>query len=60
MPSVLLFWPMASEASVGGMAVEIEPSYQYSITLCSHVADGNRGAAWQNGAWHGSAYEANV
>jgi len=42
---VLLCWPMASEADVGGQAVEVEPSHQYSITFCCCVADGSRGAA---------------
>ena len=44
MPPILLCWPMMSEADVGGMAVEVEPSYQYSITVCCHVTDGSRGA----------------
>jgi len=43
-PPVLLCQPMMSEADVGSMAVEIEPSHQYSITFCCHVADGSRGA----------------
>ena len=34
MPPILLCWPMMSEADVGGMAVEVEPSHQYSITFC--------------------------
>jgi len=29
-----LFWPMKSEAYVDGMAVEAEPSHQYSVTCC--------------------------
>ena len=28
----------------GGMAVEIEPSHQYSITFCCCMTDGSRGA----------------
>ena len=40
---VLLCWPMMLEATVGGMAVESEPSHQYSIT-CGHATDGSRGA----------------
>jgi len=32
-----------SEAGVGGMAVEFEPSHQYSITFCCCVTDGSRG-----------------
>ena len=42
------------------MAVEVEPSHQYSITCCCRVTDGSRGAVWQNGIWHGSASEAKV
>ena len=34
MPPLLLCWPTTSEAHVGGMAVEIEPSHQYSTTFC--------------------------
>ena len=44
MHPVLLCWPTASEVGVGGMAVKVEPSRQYSITFCCHVADGSRGA----------------
>jgi len=44
MPSILFCWPMMAEADVGGMAVEAEPSHQYSITLCCRVTDGSRGA----------------
>ena len=43
---------------VGGMTVEAEPSRQHPFTCCCCVADGSRGAVWQNGVWHGSAYEA--
>ena len=49
-----------SEVGVGDMAVKVEPSHQYSITFCCHVTDDSRGAVWQNGVWHGSAYEAKV
>ena len=48
-PPILLCWPMMSEADVGGMAVEVEPSHQYSITFCCHITDGSRRAVWQNG-----------
>jgi len=44
MPHILLCWPAISEVSVGAMAVEAEPSYQYFITFCCHVTDGSRGA----------------
>jgi len=46
-----------SEADVGGMAAEVEPSHQYSATFCCCVTDGSRGAVWHNGTWHGSAYK---
>jgi len=40
----LLCWHMMSEADVGGMAVDIEPSHQYSITHCCCATEGSRGA----------------
>ena len=56
MPPVLLCCSMTSEADVGGMAANFEPSHiPYSITFCCHVADGSRGAIWLNGV-----YEAEV
>ena len=48
------------QVGVGGMAVGAEPSHQYSITCCCHVADGSRGALWHDGVWHGSACGAKV
>ena len=57
---VLLCWPTKSEAYVGGMAVEVEPSHQYSIRFYFCVTDGSRGAVWQNGIWYGSVSEAKV
>ena len=39
---ILLCWP-TTEVGVGGMAVEVEPSHQYPITLLS-LTDGSRGA----------------
>ena len=53
--SISLHQSMISEVDVGGMTVEIEPSIQYSITICCCVTDGSRGAVWHNGIWHGSA-----
>jgi len=44
MPVLLLCWPMMSEADVGGTAVEVELSHQYSITPCCCMTDGSRGA----------------
>ena len=49
---------MTSEADVGSMTVEVEPSHQYSIIFCCHVTDGSREAVWQNGVLHGSMYGA--
>jgi len=46
---ILLHCLTTSEADVGGTAVGVEPSHQYSITFCCHVKDGSRGAVWQNG-----------
>ena len=44
-----------SEADVGDMAVEAEPSRQYSVKFCCRATDDGRGAVR-----HGSAYEAKV
>jgi len=59
MTPILLCWQM-SKADVGGMVVGVEPSHQFAITFHCCVADGSREAVWQNGTWHGSAYEAKV
>jgi len=34
------------------MAVQAEPSYQYSFTCWCCVTDGSRGAVWQHDIWH--------
>jgi len=47
MPLMLLCCPKLSEVDVGGMAVEVESSCQYSITFCCCVTGGSRGAVWQ-------------
>ena len=60
MLSILLFWPMTSEEDIGGMAAEVAPSHQYSITFCCHKTDGSRGTVWQNGIWYGTACGAKV
>ena len=39
---ILSCWPTTSEVDIGGMKVEVEPSHQYSVTCCCHVADGSR------------------
>ena len=57
---ILWCWPTASVVDDCGMAVEVEPSYQYPVTICSDVTDGSRGAIWPNGIWHGSAYGVKV
>jgi len=36
MLTILICWPMMSEGNVDGMAVQVEPSYQYPITFCCH------------------------
>jgi len=46
-----------SAADGGGMAVEVEPSHQYSITFYYCVTDGNRGTVRQNAIGHGSMDE---
>jgi len=43
MPSILLCWPTTSEADVGDMAVEVEPSHQYSVKFCCCATDDSRG-----------------
>ena len=60
MPPILLCWPTTSEVNVVDMAVEVEPSRQYSVKFCCRATDDSRGAVWQNGVWHGSAYETKV
>lgn len=51
---------MLLEVNVGEMAVEVEPSHQYSVPLCYSVTDDSRRAVWQNGICHGSEYEAKM
>ena len=58
MPPMLWYWPTTSEADVAVMTVEAESSHQYSVTFCCRVTDGSKGTVWQNGIWHGSAYDA--
>ena len=59
MPPILC-WPKKPEADVGVIAVEAEPSHQYSVTCCCCVTDGSRGALWQNSIWNGNVHEAKV
>ena len=42
MPYILLRWFNTSEADVGGIAVGVEFSHQYSVTCCCHATDGSR------------------
>jgi hypothetical protein len=44
MPPILLCWPKTSEADVGDMAIEAEPSRHYSIKFCCEVTDDSRWA----------------
>ena len=44
MPPILLCWPMTSEANLVDMAVEVEPSRQYSVKFCCRATDDSRGA----------------
>ena len=42
-PPISLRQSAMSEANVGGMAAEVEPSHQYPIMCCYRVTDGSRG-----------------
>ena len=42
--SYFIMLPTASEVDVGGVAVEVEPFCQYSVTCCCCVTDGSKGA----------------
>jgi len=44
MPPILLCWPTTSEANVVDMAVEVEPSRQYSVKFCCRATGDSRGA----------------
>lgn len=48
MPPILLSRSMMSEAVVGSMAVQTEPSHQHSVTHGCCETDGSRGAVSQN------------
>ena len=60
MPSVLFYWSTISEADAGGMAVEAEPSHQYSITCCYRETNDSREAVRHSGISHGSTDEVMV
>ena len=51
---------MLAHNTIGGMATEVEPSHQYSVTFSCHVTDERRGAVWKIGIFNGSSYEAEV
>ena len=42
---ILLCWPMMSESDGGGVAVEVEPSHQYSVMFCCCATDSSREVA---------------
>lgn len=42
--SYFIMLPTASEVDVGGVAVEVEPFCQYSVTSCCCETDGSKGA----------------
>ena len=44
MPPILLCWPTTAEANVVDMAVEVDPSRQYSVKFCCRATDDSRGA----------------
>ena len=46
-----------SEMAISGMAVEVEPALQYSITFWWCTTGGSRGAVWHSSVWHGCPYE---
>lgn len=43
MPSISLRRPTKSEADIGDMAADSEPSHQYSITIYCRVTNSSRG-----------------
>ena len=44
MPLILFCWPTKSEAGVGDMAVEVEPSRHYAVKFYCRATDESRGA----------------
>ena len=48
-PPILLSRSMMSEAVVGSMAVETEPSHQHSANFCCCAKDDSREAVQHNG-----------
>lgn len=51
---------VTSEVNVGGIAVEIKPSHQHSLTCCRCVTDDSSGTVGENGIWHGGVDKAKV
>ena len=60
MPPVLLCWLSDVRDGCWWYSSRVEPSRQYSVKLRCRATDDSSGAVWQNGVWHGSAYEAKV
>ena len=60
MPHILLGWPTVSEADVGDMTVEDEPSQQYSDTCLLPCDRWQQRGSLTNGVSHRSADEAKV
>lgn len=48
----LLRWLVMSHAAAGGIAVQAEPSHQYSFTSGCCATRGSRGVVWHTGIWH--------
>lgn len=46
LPPFSLCWLMTSKVNAGGMTVEVEPFWQYSVTFCCHVAAGGQSEEW--------------
>jgi len=59
-PSILWCWSMMLEVDVGDMEVEVEPSYQYSLTICYQLPRWQKWGSLTNGIWLGSEYGAKV
>lgn len=45
-PQILLRWLTVLEVDVGDVAVDADPSHQYSTTYCCPVTDGSREIKW--------------
>lgn len=54
MSPILLGWSIMSEVDIDGVAVDTEPSHQYSIKFCCWVTDDSKRTLWQNDIRYGS------